>query len=912
MAKARGGWIAIAVIAVAVIAVWWLRRPDPSVPSDDDTEITGGTTGSGGRRGPNRLGTSNLRGQRVAGTVLFDGAPMAGATVRIVSQNNDTGRSSEPRVVTDGTGAFDFGEVRGTSLFVVAEKARLTATYARIDLRDPEPTPAFDQLRLVLHACDAAIYGTIRDASGGPIAKARVSLGSLKGGAEADDDGRYELCVPVGGSGIAVAADGYATVATQIEAFGRVRRDFELVPEAIVVGRVIRADDKSPVAGALVQLSIDPMARNSEAPGFHYASTDDDGRFRIEAVAPGRYLVRATAERLATERAIDVIAEVGNQEPVTCELTATLSIAGKVVIRGTKTPIAGAHLSFSGRGLEDYRSLDAVSASDGSFEVDHAFPGEYWVWVRDYKGSDEERSLTRSQKFVVDKTDLRDVVVEVEPMASIAGRVTYLGKPVDGASVRASGAFRETDADGRFLLNIPEEGKLALYAESKRLGAFTTGHVIELGKNEHRTGVELALDLSGSIEGAVVDQRGVPVSGVVLAFSLLRGRDFGQATSAEDGTFRAAALSGGGEYVYEVRSADGGIKFPPAEGKRFAPIAVRDGQTHVTGIKVAIRYERLVISGRVVTSKGPVPDAQVRVDPKGKQYWSAPMVRTDVNGAFTVRDLPAGEYSVRASSVRASRVVENVAAGRRDVVLELVEPGSITGKLESFTGRVTVFAFQDDERHRATVTGDTFRIRDVSPGKYRVFAMTDEARVEQEAVVTSGNTTDIALRGPEMGKISGLVVDEEGRPLPDMTCGMSRVATSDASGRFVLRTSVGRTRVGCYGKNLYGETETINLVADQTLEVKITMRPHKPVPRGVAGFETEPQLDEEHVSLVKAGGPAERAGLAVGDVLLEVEGRKASGESIALIESHGPGATVKLKIERDDKERTITLTLGTP
>ena len=107
-------------------------------------------------------------------------------------------------------------------------------------------------------------------------------------------------------------------------------------------------------------------------------------------------------------------------------------------------------------------------------------------------------------------------------------------------------------------------------------------------------------------------------------------------------------------------------------------------------------------------------------------------------------------------------------------------------------------------------------------------------------------------------------------------------------------------------------SETITVVANETLEVKITMSPPKPEPRGLAGFDTEEQLDDERVSSVTAGGPAERAGIAIGDVLVDVDGRKARGGSVELIERRGPGAIVKLKLERDDKELSVTLTLGTP
>lgn len=903
----RGGLIAIAAIVIALVATWWLRRPDPIASSEDETTTTGNdnTSESSGRR-TTWLAQSKARGRRVAGTVLLDGVPVPGAIVRLVSRQSAAGLQPEPRVVTDDSGRFELGEQIASRFTVVAEKAKLTASYLAIDLRDPSPQPPPDQLRLVLHACDAAVYGTIRDVSGGAIAKARVSLAKAGGGVEADDDGRYELCVPVSGSGVEVVADGYAKASVSIAAYGRVRRDFALVPEVIVTGRVVRADNRSAVAGALLELRPDAMARG-EQPPILYASSDDEGRFRIDAATPGRYTLSAKAERLSTREDIDVVAEIGNQDPVTCELVASLTISGKVVERGTQAPISGAAVTLYGRGATRWTQLDAISQDDGSFELEHAFSGEYRGHVEPYDSESE-------RKIVVDKTDVRGLVFEVERLASISGRVTYNGKPVDDAAVNTdAGGNARTDATGQFVLRGLRGGKLSLYAESKRLGAFMRGNPIELGKTENMTGVELVLDLSGSIAGTVVDQNGAPVAGAVINFSLLRGRDFGQATTAEDGTFKAGALSGGGDYTYQVGSQDRAMKFPAADGKRFPPIAVRDGQTHITGVRIAVRYERLSISGRVVNKQGaPVPDVYVQVEPKGQSAWAAPSTRTDVGGAFTVGDLRAGEYTVRASSARSSQSVPNVAAGRRDVVLELADPGEIAGKLEGFAAGVNVFAFKDSERHRATVTGDSFQIRNVSPGNYRVIAVAQGTRADADAVVTSGKTTTVVLRNPGSGVVSGLVVDDSGRPLPDVHCGADSADTkTDASGRFRVSTTVGTRTVGCYAKGLQSDDQTITVVANETVEVRITMRAVAPPPRGNAGFATEIQLGEILVASIVAGGPAERAGLAVGDVLLELDGVKFGPyyDPVPQIQQEGPGAVVKLTIERDDKPRTITLTL---
>jgi putative serine protease PepD len=67
------------------------------------------------------------------------------------------------------------------------------------------------------------------------------------------------------------------------------------------------------------------------------------------------------------------------------------------------------------------------------------------------------------------------------------------------------------------------------------------------------------------------------------------------------------------------------------------------------------------------------------------------------------------------------------------------------------------------------------------------------------------------------------------------------------------------------------------------------------------------------VVVVSAGGPADKAGLLVGDIVLEIDS-KATSDSATLIEAvaaHHPGDTVKLKVQhRAGTTATISLTLG--
>ncbi|MFG1700751.1 trypsin-like peptidase domain-containing protein [Nonomuraea sp. NPDC049309] len=71
---------------------------------------------------------------------------------------------------------------------------------------------------------------------------------------------------------------------------------------------------------------------------------------------------------------------------------------------------------------------------------------------------------------------------------------------------------------------------------------------------------------------------------------------------------------------------------------------------------------------------------------------------------------------------------------------------------------------------------------------------------------------------------------------------------------------------------------------------------------------TEPAAGQQPVT---PGGPADKAGLKPGDVILEIDGLalQDSNELIALIRSKEPGSKIKIKYQRDGQDRTATLTV---
>jgi putative serine protease PepD len=72
-------------------------------------------------------------------------------------------------------------------------------------------------------------------------------------------------------------------------------------------------------------------------------------------------------------------------------------------------------------------------------------------------------------------------------------------------------------------------------------------------------------------------------------------------------------------------------------------------------------------------------------------------------------------------------------------------------------------------------------------------------------------------------------------------------------------------------------------------------------------------IDKAVVHSVTAGGPADKAGIKVGDVITAIDGSSTQGADavIAAIRSHQPGQKVTVTVTRGGSSKTVTATLTT-
>jgi hypothetical protein len=297
-----------------------------------------------------------------------------------------------------------------------------------------------------------------------------------------------------------------------------------------------------------------------------------------------------------------------------------------------------------------------------------------------------------------------------------------------------------------------------------------------------------------------------------------------------------------------------------------------------------------------------------------------PPVSTDAAGAFAFRDLPAGPFTVTATTPHGNESADNVAVGTANLVLQIAAPGTIEGTLVGFRAVPDVSARRDagtDATYRASVSGTSFAIRDVPPGEYVVSA----GPMEEHVTLAAGGRATVTLRMRAPGSVTGTVLDEHQQPVAGLPCGagadFDASHVTDAAGRFRIdgvpagvRTVFCGSETG--GPQAVGAWTQATVVEGQTVHVDLVARPIRPRPSR-AGFQIERQFLDIVVAAVEPGGPADKAGVMVGDFLTAATGVvPIQYFSVEDLERLSPGTVVQLTLERGDKQLTVSLTLAPP
>ena len=306
----------------------------------------------------------------------------------------------------------------------------------------------------------------------------------------------------------------------------------------------------------------------------------------------------------------------------------------------------------------------------------------------------------------------------------ISGRVTAAtGEPIPCAAVAVvpdSGVPTVyTDRQGRYVIDGLRAGSFAIEARKSPHGSIRYGQrrpsdaetFIVLKAGERRTGADLVLPGPAIVSGSVVDEFGEPIEGItVWPFQLRRDQGRMAALSSalpratdDRGQYRLIGVEPGA-YVIAAsgreRVSAGDVERARGYAMTFHPgVTDVNGAQRVTlsagadvsGIDIVLTpAPTATVSGSVLDNRGQPVSATVLLDVSarsGAVSVDARSVVADANGRFSIRNVPAGDYVLKASASDAAAApfgMQYVTVDDRDpppVQLTLSDGATLEGRV---------------------------------------------------------------------------------------------------------------------------------------------------------------------------------------------------------------------------------------
>lgn len=689
-----------------------------------------------------------------------EGRPVPGAEIRVAEATADPMsrflQQEEPRpVATSAEDGFFRVEDRRAGETVDLDASRpgyAPAVASGVQVPPDQP------VRLVLQP-SSTVEGRTVDPDGKPVAGVRLfihpsdpaSLGSSfrmfsrsrSRQAISDETGffRIEDVIP-GGFELQAMATGYQRSELdnlEVRA-GQELKGLEVVlaPGAAVEGRVFSPSGQ-PLAGAEVGVT-DPTVDFF----FGNATTDGDGRFRLEGIAPGTRSVQA--EHKSYRRAVKELEVRLGENSIDLRLEGGVEVRGRVVDEGG-TPVASARVSLRA-GPRSWNQPDSASGADGSFTIEGVADGTYRVMA-------EKEGFARSREGVevtVAGSSLSGIEVKLTAGGSIVGQLSGL-EFAELATVQISlGGSRQSgqvSPDGSYRIDHVEPGEHRVTASLPGGSRQAEGEVtLEAGAPEAR----LDLEFSGGITltGRVL-RNGAAATGlnVMLSGAGLSGR---RGDTDHQGRFRFEGLDSG-SYELQVFGFNSGAR----HRETVDLSADRD---------VLIELQTVAVSGRVVDAadQAPIPNAQVilmAAQPDDTAPWQNSETTTDSRGVFRLRDVAEGSWKVRAvqAGYGPEEVDIQVDSGRPvdglELSLEATEGLLLEVLLPSGRPPDMVHTAVFDPAERVVSRGSfppgedgRVRVASVAPGTWELFVDAEGSAPVVVPVTAPGNAGRVVLPQP--------------------------------------------------------------------------------------------------------------------------------------------------------------------
>ncbi len=507
-------------------------------------------------------------------------------------------------------------------------------------------------------------------------------------------DGSAQLTsLPPGNHIVRVAHESYAktTATVTIEPNQRVASLRVEVPLGGALEGVVRNDKGVPLVGAMVMPQQGMMPDPAKS-----TTTDDQGRYRIEHLPAGQYMVMVipldNLDESSPEAAQSSVMgrmkmqsiEVSDNKSATLNFPASqvIAVSGMVKRGGKPVPATLIWVKQSAGSMATANTDDS-----GAYKVDITSPGSYSVMVRPVGERSGDMAANASLSVEIPEGQsvfTKDLVLSEDKFTGTV-RDGAKGGPLAGAQlmalpIDANGAYDDkrqglmrqavTDKEGNFSMEALTAGRWRVTVSKPGFGNVALPDT-NIKEGESPSEVDVALFPARERSLQVVSETGNPISGA-MAFGLksFSGAEM-MVTSDKDGVLKLSTFADGTYDLIVVAPS-----YAPHVVKNFAI----DEDSATATETVALTNGETVTIKVVDESREPVKDATVsrlvasEIGDFGIAYGMIAMTtggvqRTGSDGIVTLIPLEAGNYEVAviAGSKRGNAKFE-VKTGKRTEV----------------------------------------------------------------------------------------------------------------------------------------------------------------------------------------------------------------------------------------------------